>query len=100
MCYRSVADRFNMAKSILHDSFRRVVYALNDIAESVIVWPKGEKLTAVKNRFREIGVLPDVIGAIDGSHIPILAPHVNHFIVVLSFFYYFFYYFLFLLSSH
>lgn len=28
--FRSVADRFNMGKSILHDSFRRVVYALND----------------------------------------------------------------------
>lgn len=70
-----------MGKSILHDSFRRVVNALNDIADSVIVWPKGDKLTAVKNKFREIGVLPNVIGAIDGSHIPIIAPHVNHFIL-------------------
>jgi len=66
-----------MAKSILHYSFRRVVYALNNIADSVIVWPGGDRMTAVKNRFSEIGVLPDVIGAIDGTHIPILAPHVK-----------------------
>lgn len=66
-----------MAKSILHDSFRRVVYALNDIADSVIVWPEGDRLTAVKKRFSEIGVLPDVIGVIDGTHIPILAPYVK-----------------------
>lgn len=75
--FRSVADRFNMAKSILHDSFCRVVNALNVIADSVIVWPQRDRLTAVKKRFNEIGVLPDVIGAIDGSHIPILAPHIN-----------------------
>lgn len=73
-----------MGKSSLHDSFRRVVNALNDIADSVIVWPTGDKLTAVKNRFSEIGVLPNV-GAIDGSHIPILAPHVKllYFCVIL-----------------
>lgn len=77
-----------MGKSILHDSFRRVVYALNDIADSVIVWPQRDTLTAVKKRFNEIGVLPDVIGAIDGSHIPILAPHVKlfHFYAILIIF--------------
>lgn len=68
-----------MGKSSLHDSFRRVVNALNNIADSVIVWPTGDRLTAVKNRFNEIGVLQNVIGAIDGSHIPILAPHVKSF---------------------
>lgn len=66
-----------MAKSILHNSFCRVVNALNVIADSVIVWPQGDRLTATKKRFNEIGVLPDVIGAIDGSHIPILSPHVR-----------------------
>lgn len=78
-CYRSVADRFNMGKSSLHDSFCRVVNVLNDIAGSVIVWPRRDRLITVKTRFSEIGVLPDVIGAIDGSHIPILAPQVRLF---------------------
>lgn len=75
-----------MAKSILHDSFRRVVSALNNIADSIIVWPQNDRLTAVKNRFSEIGVLPNVIGAIDGSHIPILAPHVK--LIFLCYFHY------------
>ncbi|XP_066595453.1 uncharacterized protein [Prorops nasuta] len=75
--FRSVADRFNRAKSALHDSFIRIVKALNDIADEVILWPKRERLVAVKCGFNKIGILPDVIGAIDGTHIPILAPHVN-----------------------
>lgn len=66
-----------MAKSILHDFFHRVVYTLNDIADSVIVWLEGDRVTAVKKRFSEIGVLPYVIGVIDGTHIPIFAPHVK-----------------------
>ncbi|XP_025160530.1 protein ANTAGONIST OF LIKE HETEROCHROMATIN PROTEIN 1-like [Harpegnathos saltator] len=56
------------------DSFQ-IVNALTDIASDVIVWPKRDRLTVTKNRFNEIGVLPDIIGAIDGSHIPIVAPH-------------------------
>jgi len=52
------------------------VNALNDIADKIIVWPQRDELITVKKRFNEIGILPDVIGAIDGSHIPILAPHV------------------------
>lgn len=74
-----------MGKSILHNSFCRVVNALSDIADSVIVWPQRNELIAVKRRFSEIGILPDVIGAIDGSHIPILAPHVIYFYIILIF---------------
>jgi len=47
------------------------VNALNDIADKIIIWLQRDKLIAVKKRFNEI---PDVIGAIDGSHIPILTP--------------------------
>lgn len=79
-----------MEKSILHNSFCRIVNALNDIASDVIVWPKGDRLIATKNKFNEIGVLPDIIGAIGGSHILILAPHVNlfHFSAILIIFFF------------
>ncbi|KAK3931341.1 Protein ALP1-like [Frankliniella fusca] len=78
--FRSVSDRFDMGKSILHDTFVKVVEALNGIADSVIIWPTGEKLISVKNKFQRLGKtakLANVIGAIDGSHIPIPAPKVN-----------------------
>ncbi|XP_025158027.1 protein ANTAGONIST OF LIKE HETEROCHROMATIN PROTEIN 1-like isoform X2 [Harpegnathos saltator] len=58
------------------DSFR-VVDALNNVADRYIKWPIGERLDVVKHRFSRIGSLPDVIGAIGGCHIPILAPKVH-----------------------
>lgn len=73
----SVSDRFGISKSMLHDSMRRVVASLNDLADRFIKWPVGDRLDAVKHRFAKIGSLPDVIGAIDGSHIPIPAPKVT-----------------------
>lgn len=51
----------------------RVVRALNDIAGDVIVWSRGDRLTVVCEKFQRIGRLPHVIGAIDGTNIPIKA---------------------------
>ncbi|KAJ1530202.1 hypothetical protein ONE63_005129 [Megalurothrips usitatus] len=75
--YRSVADRFDMGKSILHDSFQRVILALVGEAHTIIRWPTGPTLQRVKARFSRIGVLPNVIGAIDGSYIQIPRPKVD-----------------------
>lgn len=72
-----MSDRFGISKSMLHDSMRRVVAALNNLADRFIKWPVADRLNEVKHRFLEIGFLPDVIGAIDGSHIPIPAPKVS-----------------------
>lgn len=77
--YRSVSDRFGISKSLLHDSMRRVVAALNNLADRYIKWPVNDRLNEVKHRFSEIGSLPDVIGAIDGTHIPIPAPKASLF---------------------
>lgn len=74
---RSVSDRFGISKSLLHDSMRRVVSTLNNLADRVIKWPVGDRLDAVKHRFLQIGSLP-VIGAVNGSHIPIPALKVSH----------------------
>ncbi|GAB1867340.1 Protein ALP1-like isoform X1 [Camponotus japonicus] len=73
--YRSVGERFDMSKSSLSVSFMRVIQALNNIAGDVIQWPRGERLTIVKQKFQKLSVLPDIIGAIDGTHISIKKPH-------------------------
>lgn len=72
--YRSVGDRFNLGKSTLWYSFERVVMALNVIAPQVIKWPSTEQIPFVKENFRKIAGLDNVIGAIDGTYIPIKAP--------------------------
>lgn len=55
----------------------RVIKALNDIANDIIVWPTGDKLLTIKEKFRENDGLPDVIGAIDGTDIEVKGPKVS-----------------------
>lgn len=66
-----------MGKSILHDCFVRVIKCLVDVANTFIVWPRGQKLEETKRRFSRIGLLPNVIGAVDGSFIEIPQPKVS-----------------------
>ena len=59
-------------------------YALRDVVNILItkflsekiVFPSTElEINEITNGFRRIRRIPNVIGAIDGSHIPIKAPH-------------------------
>ncbi|XP_051162213.1 uncharacterized protein LOC127282158 [Leptopilina boulardi] len=75
--YRSVAQRFDLAKSSLHACFITVVNVLNEIAPNVISWPAGENLMNVEKKFRRMAGLSDVIGAIDASLILIKAPEID-----------------------
>ena len=76
-CFRSIADRFGMGESTFS-------YALRDIINIIIAKFLIEKvnfsnteleINEVTSGFKRIGSIPNVIGAIDGSHIPIKAPH-------------------------
>ncbi|KMQ85779.1 nuclease harbi1 [Lasius niger] len=73
--YMSVGERFDISKSSLSVSFMRVVQALNDIVEDVVQWPRGDRLATVKQKFQRLSVLPDIIGAVDGTRISIKEPH-------------------------
>ncbi|XP_018377994.1 PREDICTED: putative nuclease HARBI1, partial [Trachymyrmex cornetzi] len=73
----SVGEKFDLGKSSLHDSFKRIVNAINNLADSLIAWPTQDEMNDLKHKFLQIGPLPDVIGAIDGTHIPIKAPKDN-----------------------
>ncbi|XP_044596711.1 putative nuclease HARBI1, partial [Cotesia glomerata] len=54
---------------------RRVTTALVEIAPNFIVWPDNEKFAEIANEFEVTSGFPNVIGAIDGTHINIPAPH-------------------------
>ncbi|KAB0802633.1 hypothetical protein PPYR_04819 [Photinus pyralis] len=61
--YRTVADRFDLTISTAWCYFRKV-------------WPKNEsQRQCFSTEFRKRQGFPNVIGAIDGTHIPIVAPH-------------------------
>ncbi|XP_025158650.1 protein ANTAGONIST OF LIKE HETEROCHROMATIN PROTEIN 1 [Harpegnathos saltator] len=73
--YRSVGEKFDMSKSSLNVSFMRVIQALNNIAGDIVQWPREERLATVKQKFQRLSVLPNIIGAIDGTHISIKKPY-------------------------
>ena len=53
---------------------KRVCKALVRLAPRVIQWPKGNNADIACRKFQSLKGFPGVIGAIDGSHIPIRAP--------------------------
>lgn len=74
---RSMEVQFGMGKSSLHHCFIRVIHSLRDIASNVICWPEDYNIDKIKEEFKAKAGMPDVIGAIDGSHIEIEAPKVH-----------------------
>jgi hypothetical protein len=63
-----------MSNSTLWRNFYRVVETLNKLAPSIIVWPSLERRQQIKRKFFEIAGLPNIIGAVDGTYVPIKAP--------------------------
>lgn len=76
---RSVADRFDMGKSSLSNSFMRVVAKINEVSGDYIKWPQGNDILQLKTAFHKIKGMPGVIGAIDGSDVEVKAPKVSLF---------------------
>ena len=75
-CYRSVADRFGMGKGMLHFMVSLVAHALCSKAPDVIRWPEqDQERRALALQWQEKVGFPRVVGAIDGTHIPIPGPN-------------------------
>lgn len=73
--YRSICQKFDVSFAGALLSVRRVTTALVKIAPNFIMWPENEKFAVIANEFRASSGFPNVIGAIDGTHINISAPH-------------------------
>lgn len=55
-------------------ALRRVTYALHCVSSRFIKWPKGQNAVNVMERFQQSCGFPNIIGAIDGTHVKIRAP--------------------------
>lgn len=75
--YRSIGCRFNLSKSSLFTCFYQVITSLNEKAPQVINWPNNVEKYVIKQSFQDIAGLRGVIGAVDGTYVPIKAPHDN-----------------------
>ena len=77
--YRTVAHLFGVARStvceIVHETCNAIVACLMGM---YIKFPSGDQLDKVVDGFFTQWGVPNCVGAIDGSHIPIAAPAGNH----------------------
>ena len=69
---REISDRFDNTFSLVFKAIRRVANAISEIlAKQIIVWPHGDECEKVTEGFYKMKKMDNVIGAIDGTHIPI-----------------------------
>jgi len=74
---RSVGERFDISKSTLFACFEHVIDTLNSVSSQVICWPRQEELETIKERFKAMAGIDDVIAAVDGTYVLIKAPSEN-----------------------
>ena len=75
--FRSVADRFGVSKGTLHYYISKFCKVMNmhQILKQLIKWPSSEpEYNSIADKFAERTGFPNVIGAIDGTYIPISGP--------------------------
>ncbi|XP_071947392.1 uncharacterized protein [Antedon mediterranea] len=73
---RTIANLFGVSRSTVCEVVHSVCKAIVEFLQPVyIVWPEGQRLAETVHSFRQFLGFPQCVGAIDGSHIPIIAPH-------------------------
>ncbi|KAK4882540.1 hypothetical protein RN001_005859 [Aquatica leii] len=74
-CYRTIADRFDITVTMAWEYLQKTVSALVSIASVVITWPlTNHKRQQIVEQFSKRQGVTCILGAIDGTHIPIVAP--------------------------
>ncbi|XP_062516381.1 uncharacterized protein LOC134191776 [Corticium candelabrum] len=77
--YRTISHLFGIGRStvcsIVHSTCRAIVHCL---MSGYITFPTGEMLTDVVKGFSQSFNFPQCAGAIDGCHIPVSPPALNH----------------------
>lgn len=71
--FRDVGDRFNVTISSLSRIIRRITIFLSNLSVEIIKWPNEVEKRTIEEHFRTNG-FPNIIGAIDGTHIRIDKP--------------------------
>ncbi|KAJ1205808.1 hypothetical protein NDU88_001234 [Pleurodeles waltl] len=71
----TVAIASGMSQPMFSNVLSRVLSALLKHMRSYIVFPQVEDLPTVKGDFYALGHIPNIIGAIDGTHVALVPPH-------------------------
>jgi len=60
---------------IVHEMYKAIVEVLMKL---YVIFPEGERVTETVDGLLKTWGIPQCCGAVDGSHIPISAPVINH----------------------
>ena len=72
--YKTIGNLFGVSRSFVCLCFREVCCAITKRLSRVIRFPHGQELQQVINDYERKWEFPMCAGAIDGTHIPIIAP--------------------------
>ncbi|XP_052786768.1 putative nuclease HARBI1 isoform X1 [Mya arenaria] len=78
-CYRSVADRFGISKGTLHLTVMSSSKALCQQKSNFINFPTTRReMDQVAEGFSARCGIPGIVGAVDGTHVPVPGPRSQH----------------------
>lgn len=73
-----IADHFGVCEATVHTIVHRTSSIIcSDLLPALVKWPSGMKVQETVDKFFQHKGFPGVLGAIDGSHIPIKTPKVD-----------------------
>ncbi|XP_026012830.1 putative nuclease HARBI1 [Astatotilapia calliptera] len=73
----NIGDAEHVSKATVCRAVRNVTVALKRLLYTFVVFPGHRPTRFIKEGFHKIAGFPGVIGCIDGTHIPIIAPSAN-----------------------
>ncbi|KAI2650859.1 hypothetical protein H4Q32_028182 [Labeo rohita] len=73
----NIRDAEHISKATVCRAVRKVCLALKGFLHIFVVFPGHKPLGVIKEEFYRIAGFPSVVGCIDGSHIPTIAPTEN-----------------------
>ena len=77
--YRTIANLFGVSVAFVCSCIKEVaIVIVQKMKAKFITIPKGEELKEIMRMYKVKWQFPMCAGAIDGTHIPIIAPAVNH----------------------
>ena len=75
MTIQAIADQFGVCEYTVFSIVKRLANIVcQEFLQKYIKWPVGENVFNIVKGFKDLKNFPGVIGAIDGSHIPIKTP--------------------------
>uniref|UniRef100_A0A1J3JTR6 Putative nuclease HARBI1 n=1 Tax=Noccaea caerulescens TaxID=107243 RepID=A0A1J3JTR6_NOCCA len=75
---RHVSERFGLGISTCHKLVIEVCRAIYDVLmPRYLRWPSDSEIQSTKEKFESVHKIPDVVGSIYTTHIPIIAPKVH-----------------------